>query len=83
MFVKIGELLVIMFEGMVGIIVGIWIFYGEGKVLFFNFFIFEKVKKLNLVFFIYCDDVGEFIEVYFFNFNGLFEGIVVFCLFDG
>lgn len=81
--VKIDESPAIMFKGMAGTTVGIWIAHGEGRALFPDSSILEEVKKSNLVPLTYCDDAGESTEAYPFNPNGSPEGIAALCSPDG
>lgn len=72
----------IFFSDMVDIIVFIVVVYGEGC-LFFVIGFFVGFNENNFIFFWYVDGIGVIVIIYFKNFNGGFEGIVVVSIFNG
>ncbi|KAH7287339.1 hypothetical protein KP509_32G050500 [Ceratopteris richardii] len=81
--VSIEDSPAIMFKGMSGTTTGIWIAHGEGRVLFPDQLILDKVIDSKLAPLRYCDDSGEVSEVYPFNPNGSPLGIAALCSPDG
>ncbi|MCO5604002.1 hypothetical protein L7F22_058159 [Adiantum nelumboides] len=73
----------IMFEGMSGTTTGIWVAHGEGRALFPDQAVLDKILSSNLAPLRYCDDSGEVTEVYPFNPNGSPLGIAALCSPDG
>lgn len=73
----------IMFEGMSGTTTGIWVAHGEGRALFPDQTVMNKVMNSNLAPLRYCDDSGEVTETYPFNPNGSPSGIAALCSPDG
>eukprot|EP00897_Mesotaenium_endlicherianum_P000810 jgi/Mesen1/1072/ME000123S00248 len=77
--VEIQESPSIMLRGMAGTRVGIWVAHGEGRALFPDADIYDKVLSQNLAPVRYCDDEGKPTEVYPFNPNGSPDGIAAIC----
>ena len=73
----------IMFEGMDGLTTGIWIAHGEGRALFPDEGVLERVIKSELAPLRYCNDNGDVTEAYPFNPNGSPSGIAALCSPDG
>jgi phosphoribosylformylglycinamidine synthase len=72
-----------MFKGMEGLVFGIHVDHGEGRLHFPEADIFEKVKVNNLNPLVYVDDEGKSTETYPFNPNGSPEGMAALCSADG
>ncbi len=81
--VTIQESPAIMFEGMRGARLGIWVAHGEGRAFFPNPGVLERVGTLNLAPLRYVDDAGGVTEAYPFNPNGSPKGIAGLCSEDG
>lgn len=89
--VKIKKSPAIMFEGMEGSILGVWVAHGEGRVYFPDPMIMEEVLKKNLVALAFVDDYGNedgfesdiYPFSYPFNPNGSPYGITGLCTEDG
>ncbi|MCX7965453.1 MAG: phosphoribosylformylglycinamidine synthase subunit PurQ, partial [Syntrophorhabdaceae bacterium] len=89
--VKIKKSPAIMFEGMEGSILGVWVAHGEGRVYFPDPKIMEEVLKKNLVALTFVDDYGRedgfesdiYPYSYPFNPNGSPYGITGLCTEDG
>mmetsp|Transcript_8863 Transcript_8863/g.13229 ORF Transcript_8863/g.13229 Transcript_8863/m.13229 type:complete len:1223 (-) Transcript_8863:255-3923(-) len=81
--VKIVEGPAIMFKGMEGSSLGVWVAHGEGRFHFPNEGIHEKVMSNNLAPLRYCDDSNEITQEYPFNPNGSPDGIAALCSEDG
>lgn len=81
--VKIGESPSLMLKGMAGTTVGIWVAHGEGKALFPDSTILDRIRESNLAPITYCDDAGESTKIYPFNPNGSPDGIAALCSPDG
>lgn len=85
--VKILESPAVMFKGMVGSTLGVWVAHGEGKVLFPDPTLMDEVMAKNLVPVVFVDDEGRqdglSPESYPFNPNGSPFGITGLCTPDG
>lgn len=81
--VRIEESPAVMLKGMEGTKVGVWSAHGEGRALFPDQTILEKVTSLGLAPIRYCDDSGSATELYPFNPNGSPQGIAALCSPDG
>lgn len=66
----------VFFNGMNGFFLFIVVFYGEGCVEFQSQQQFQSLIELGGIFIRYIDNRFEVIEIYFYNFNGSFGGIV-------
>ncbi|RLE19545.1 MAG: phosphoribosylformylglycinamidine synthase, partial [Acidobacteria bacterium] len=73
----------IMLQGMEGSTLGIWLQHGEGRALFPQNEVLERVRSQELAPVRYVDDDGRATEVYPFNPNGSPEGIAALCSPDG
>lgn len=73
----------IMLQGMEGSILGIWLQHGEGRALFPDNAILERVRAEGLAPVRYVDDSGCATGSYPFNPNGSPEGIAALCSPDG
>lgn len=62
---------------------GIWVAHGEGRALFPDGAIHDKIVKDGLAPLRYTDDAGNATEVYPFNPNGSPEGIAALCSENG
>jgi len=85
--VKILESPAIMFKGMVGSTLGIWVAHGEGKLRFPDKALMDEVRTKKLVPIVFVDDEGRMdgkvSESYPFNPNGSPFGIAGLCTKDG
>ncbi|XP_021751982.1 probable phosphoribosylformylglycinamidine synthase, chloroplastic/mitochondrial [Chenopodium quinoa] len=81
--VTIGESPAIMFKGMTGSTLGIWVAHGEGRAYFPNADVLNSVLGSDLAPLRYCDDNGKPTETYPFNLNGSPLGIAAICSPDG
>jgi len=85
--VKILESPAIMFKGMVGSTLGIWVAHGEGKLRFPDVALMDEVRTKKLVPIVFVDDEGRMdgkvSESYPFNPNGSPFGIAGLCTKDG
>lgn len=72
-----------MFCGMEGSTLGIWVAHGEGRVQFCSDAVLENIKANNLVPLCYVDDDGHPTTQYPLNPNGSPEGIAGLCSLDG
>eukprot|EP00548_Thalassiothrix_antarctica_P001561 CAMPEP_0194131076 /NCGR_PEP_ID=MMETSP0152-20130528/1914_1 /TAXON_ID=1049557 /ORGANISM="Thalassiothrix antarctica, Strain L6-D1" /LENGTH=1316 /DNA_ID=CAMNT_0038825737 /DNA_START=39 /DNA_END=3989 /DNA_ORIENTATION=+ len=81
--VKIQESPAVMFKGMEGSSLGIWVAHGEGRFHFPDPKVFQDIKRKNLVPMHYVNDTNEVTEEYPFNPNGSPEGIAAICSEDG
>ncbi len=73
----------IMLKGMEGSTLGIWLQHGEGRALFPQNEVLDKVRSMGLAPVRYVDDEGRATEAYPFNPNGSPEGIAALCSPDG
>lgn len=71
------------FRGMEGTRVGIWVAHGEGRALFPDQAIHDKIINDGLAPIRYTDDAGNPTEVYPFNPNGSPAGIASLCSENG
>jgi len=81
--VKIVESPAIMFKGMEGSSLGVWVAHGEGRVHFPDQEVYENVKSSNLAPLRYVNDSNEITEAYPFNPNGSPDGMAALCSEDG
>jgi len=85
--VKILESPAIMFKGMVGSTLGIWVAHGEGRLRFPDKALMDEVRAKKLVPIVFVDDEGrmegEVSKSYPFNPNGSPFGIAGLCTRDG
>jgi len=85
--VKILESPAIMFKGMVGSTLGIWVAHGEGRLRFPDVALMDEVRAKKLVPVVFVDDEGrvdgKVSESYPFNPNGSPFGIAGLCTQDG
>jgi len=81
--VKIEPSPAVMLDGMAGSTLGIWVQHGEGRALFPDRAILEKVLTDKLAPVRFADDDGRITESYPFNPNGSPEGIAALCSSDG
>jgi phosphoribosylformylglycinamidine synthase len=73
----------IMLRGMEGSTLGIWVAHGEGRALFPDVGILDRVEDEGLAPLRYVDDDGRVTEAYPFNPNGSPRGIAGLCSPDG
>jgi phosphoribosylformylglycinamidine synthase len=73
----------VMFRGMAGSTLGIWVAHGEGRAFFPEQSILERVEREHLVPLRFVDDDGRSTERYPFNPNGSPRGIAGLCSPDG
>ena len=81
--VKVQNSQAMMLKGMEGLVFGIHVDHGEGRLHFPDKTILNKVKKEGLTPLVYVDDNGESTEKYPFNPNGSLEGLAGLCSADG
>jgi phosphoribosylformylglycinamidine synthase len=81
--VQIQESPAIMLEGMEGATLGIWVAHGEGRALFPDPDVLERVEREGLAPVRFVDDAGRVTEEYPFNPNGSPRGIAGLCSPDG
>ena len=81
--VKVRKSPAVMLKGMEGLVFGIHVDHGEGRLHFPDTGILEKVKQNNLTPLVYVDDDGRSTEKYPFNPNGSPEGLAALCSADG
>lgn len=73
----------IMFKGMEGSSLGIWVAHGEGRFHFPDSSVYEQTKKDQLISVCYVNDDNEVTQAYPFNPNGSPDGIAGLCSKDG
>ncbi len=73
----------VMFKGMEGSVLGIWVAHGEGRALFPDAEIKKRIINSNLAPVRFVDDEKRTTEAYPFNPNGSPEGIAALCSPDG
>lgn len=73
----------IMLRGMEGSTLGIWLQHGEGRALFPQTAVLDRVRSEDLAPVRYVDDDGRPTDAYPFNPNGSPEGIAALCSPDG
>jgi phosphoribosylformylglycinamidine synthase len=81
--VKIIESPAIMFKGMEGSSLGVWIAHGEGRFHFPDASVHERVMANSLAPLRYVNDTNEITTEYPFNPNGSPDGIAALCSEDG
>lgn len=81
--VKITEGPAIMFKGMEGSSLGVWVAHGEGRFHFPDKSIHENVMAKNLAPLRFVNDCNEITQEYPFNPNGSPDGIAALCSEDG
>jgi phosphoribosylformylglycinamidine synthase len=81
--VQIQKSPAIMFDGMVGATLGIWVAHGEGRAYFPDSEMFTRILDQRLAPVRYVDDLAAVTESYPFNPNGSPEGIAALCSPDG
>ncbi len=81
--VEIQKSPAIMFEGMAGSRLGIWVAHGEGKLFCPNPEILVQIRKQRLAPLVFVDDQGKPTEEYPFNPNGSPYGTTALCSPDG
>ena len=81
--VKIQKSPAIMFRGMEGSSLGVWVAHGEGRFHFPDPSVKDMVAEKNLISVCYVNDVNEPTEAYPFNPNGSPDGIAALCSEDG
>jgi len=81
--VQIQESPAVMFKGMEGSSLGIWVAHGEGRFHFPNSDVFDNVMENSLAPLRYVNDSNEVTEEYPFNPNGSSQGIAALCSEDG
>jgi phosphoribosylformylglycinamidine synthase len=81
--VKIEESPAVMFKGMEGSALGVWVAHGEGRFHFPDKSVHDMVEKDRLVPLRYVNDSNEPTEAYPFNPNGSPGGIAALCSDDG
>ncbi|MCU0303972.1 MAG: phosphoribosylformylglycinamidine synthase [Thermoanaerobaculales bacterium] len=73
----------VLLEGMAGSTLGIWVQHGEGRALFPDRAVLDRVLAAGLAPVRFADDRGRVTEAYPFNPNGSPEGIAALCSPDG
>ncbi|XP_039297799.1 phosphoribosylformylglycinamidine synthase-like [Nilaparvata lugens] len=81
--VKIPKSKSIMFDGMEGSVLGVWVAHGEGRFTFKNQNILDKIRDNECCALTYTDDMGTTTEDYPWNPNGSPGGIAGVCSEDG
>jgi phosphoribosylformylglycinamidine synthase len=81
--VQIQESPAVMFKGMAGSSLGVWVAHGEGRFHFPDPSIYEDVQAKNLAPVRYVNDTNEITEAYPFNPNGSPDGLAALCSEDG
>jgi phosphoribosylformylglycinamidine synthase len=81
--VHIGESPAVMLRGMEGTTLGIWVAHGEGRALFPDTDILNRIEREKLAPIRFVDDEGRATEDYPFNPNGSPRGIAGLCSLDG
>lgn len=81
--VKIVESPAIMFKGMEGSSLGVWVAHGEGRFHFPEKGVHDRVLSSNLAPLRYVDDSGDITTEYPFNPNGSPDGMAALCSEDG
>ena len=81
--VQIQKSPAMMFKGMEGSSLGIWVAHGEGRFHFPDSSVYDHVKENNLVPMCYVDDNNKITTAYPFNPNGSPDGIAALCSTDG
>lgn len=73
----------VLFDGMEGSSLGVWVAHGEGRFHFPDKDVYNDVKAKNLAPLRYVNDVNEITEEYPFNPNGSPDGLAALCSEDG
>ncbi len=81
--VKVQKSQAMMLAGMEGLVFGIHVDHGEGRLLFPDKAILDQVKAGGMTPLVYVDDDGGPTEHYPFNPNGSIEGLAGLCSADG
>ena len=81
--VRIDDSPAVMLRGMAGSTMGIWVQHGEGRALFPDRSVLDRVLADRLAPVRFADDEGRVTEAYPFNPNGSPEGIAALCSDDG
>jgi len=81
--VRIQESPAILFRGMAGSVLGVWVAHGEGRAFFPDTDVLERVEREHLAPLRFADDAGTPTEAYPFNPNGSARGIAGMCSPDG
>jgi phosphoribosylformylglycinamidine synthase len=81
--VRIQDSPAIMLRGMEGSTLGVWLQHGEGRALFPEDMILERVEAENLAPIRFVDDDNQVTDRYPFNPNGSAHGIAALCTPDG
>jgi phosphoribosylformylglycinamidine synthase len=81
--VKIGKSPAVMFKGMEGSSLGVWVAHGEGRFHFPDDAVREEVMKSDLAPLRYVDDSNTVTQEYPFNPNGSPDGMAALCSEDG
>jgi phosphoribosylformylglycinamidine synthase len=81
--VKVQKSPAMMLQGMEGLVFGIHVDHGEGRLFFPDQDLFEKVKNDGMVPLVFVDDHGQATEKYPFNPNGSPQGLAGLCSADG
>ncbi|MFW2366596.1 MAG: phosphoribosylformylglycinamidine synthase [Desulforhopalus sp.] len=81
--VKVQKSKAMMLKGMEGLVFGIHVDHGEGRLHFPDSGVMEQVKIGGMTPMVYVDDDGQATEKYPFNPNGSLEGLAGLCSADG
>lgn len=81
--VQIQESPAVLFKGMEGSSLGVWVAHGEGRFHFPDKAVYEDVKAKNLAPLRYVNDTNEITQEYPFNPNGSPDGLAAMCSEDG
>jgi phosphoribosylformylglycinamidine synthase len=81
--VQIQESPAIMFRGMEGSTLGVWVAHGEGRAFFPDQAIVDEIERQHVAPVRFVDDEGQITEGYPFNPNGSPHGIAGLCSPDG
>jgi len=81
--VGVGPSPAVMLRGMEGSVLGIWVAHGEGRALFPDPGVLDRVLAEGLAPIRYVDDDGTVTEAYPFNPNGSPHGVAALCSADG
>ena len=81
--VQIQESPAMLFQGMAGSSLGVWVAHGEGRFHFPDPAVYDDVKSKNLAPLRYVNDQNEITTEYPFNPNGSPDGLAALCSDDG
>jgi phosphoribosylformylglycinamidine synthase len=81
--VKVQKSQAMMLAGMEGLVFGIHVDHGEGRLLFPDKALLDQVKASGMTPLVYVDDDGRPTEQYPFNPSGSIEGLAGLCSADG